>query len=272
MISIQGSNAFAIKAFDLAGPTGFAGVRVLFGALALLLVVRPKIWGHSPVERRLTLLFGIVIALNTLVLYEAFARLPLGIAITVAFLGPLGVSVANSHRTIDLIWPVLAAAGVVLLAVNLSGGGTAVNSTGLVFAALSAAGWAAYILLSAAAGARFGGLEGLATATVFAAVLLIPIAIGSAGSRLLDLRLIAIGGASGILTFGLANSLETHALRRVSKHLFGLFASIEPVIAALAGLLFLSQDLSTQQLVGIGLVTFASAAASRWSQQESLGL
>jgi inner membrane transporter RhtA len=258
MVAIQFSNAIAADAFSRAGPLGVTGVRMVTGAVALLLVVRP-LATQVRAEPWLVAGFGGVIAANAFLLFEAFAHLPLGIAVTVAFLGPLGVSVANSRRAVDLVWPASAVCGVALLA-GITGGGN-ISGLGLCFALLSAAGWGIYIVLAAATGIRFAGVGGLALATVVAAVVCAPVALGSAGLRVFEPRVLLLGGTSGVLGFALAHGLETQALRRVSKRLFGVFASLEPAIAVLAGLLFLGQHLRPLQLVGIVIVMLASAGA-----------
>lgn len=198
--------------------------------------------------------------------YQAIARIPLGVAVTIEFLGPLGVAIAGSRKGLDFGWAAMAAAGVALL--SFSGG--SVTPVGLLFALGAAAGWASYILLSQRVGRLVPGPDGLALALGVGGLALLPFGIAAAGTRLLDLRNLSLGLVVAILSSAIPFSLEFAALRRLSRQVFGILMSLEPAMGALAGFLFLSQQLSLRDLIAVALVTVASAGAARTGSQTSL--
>jgi inner membrane transporter RhtA len=258
--SLQFGAALAGTIFDEVGPAGTALLRALFAAVILIAVWRPSLRGHRARDLALVALFGLVLGGMNLCIYESFHRIPLGIAITIEFAGPLGVAVALSRRPLDLAWAALAAAGILLLA---DPGGGGVDALGVVFALVAAAGWAAYILIAQAAGRVFTGGRGVALA--MAVAVLVPLApgIATAGSDLLRPRFLAIACAVALMSSVLPYSLETEALRRLPARVFGVLMSIEPAVAAIAGLIVLGQGLSARDLVAIALVTAASVGVMR---------
>jgi inner membrane transporter RhtA len=258
--SLQFGAALAGTIFDETGAAGTALLRALFAALILLAIWRPRPSEHAARELRLVAAFGLVLGAMNLCIYESFARIPLGIAVTIEFAGPLGVAVVLSRRRLDLAWAALAAAGIVLLA---DPGGGAVDAVGVVFALVAAACWAAYILIAQAAGRVFTGGRGVALAmSVAVAVPLVP-GIAEAGSELLEPQWLAIGCAVALASSVLPYSLETEALRRLPANVFGVLMSLEPGVAALAGFAVLGQDLRARDVVAIALVVAASIGVTR---------
>jgi inner membrane transporter RhtA len=195
-----------------------------------------------------------VLALMNWSIYQSFARIPLGLAVAVELLGPLAVALATSRRRSDAAWVVLAAAGVALLGVQRTG----VDLVGIGFALVAAASWAAYILLSAATGRTWPGLDGLAVASAIAAVGLGVYAVPAAGGDLLNPTVLGTGVLVGLLSSVIPYSLELVALRTIPTHVFGTLMSLEPAAGALAGLLVLGE-----QLGGWQCVVVASAAVAR---------
>jgi inner membrane transporter RhtA len=256
--SVQVGAAFATKLFDNLGPAGTVLLRVLFAAVVLCAIWRPRPRDHSANDLRLAALFGLCLAFMNLSFYEALDRIHLGIAVTLEFVGPLGVALAGSRTRLDVLWAGLAAGGVVLL-----GGVGTPDLTGVVFALVAGGFWAAYILLNARVGQRFAGGSGLAMAMAIGTLPLIPFGIADAGSNLLHPNLIAVGFGVAVLSSVIPYSLELEALRRIRAHVFGVLMSIEPAMAALAGFVVIGQDLSTLDVVAIGLVVAASAGATR---------
>jgi inner membrane transporter RhtA len=258
--SIQFGAALAATLFSQAGPAGTALVRLAFAAVILLAIARPSVREHPPAHLRLAVLLGLVLGGMNLCFYEALARIPLGAAVTIEFIGPLGVAVALSRRPLDLLWVAIAATGIALLSGGLHG---AHSVAGLALAAVAGCFWAAYIVINARAAATFSGATGLAMSmTVAAAAILVP-GVAGAGSSLLDPHVLALGIAVALLGSVIPYSLETEALRRLRAGVFSVLMSLEPAVAALAGLVVLGQRLSTAQLVAIALVVIASAGASR---------
>jgi inner membrane transporter RhtA len=194
-----------------------------------------------------------------LCIYEAMDRIPLGAAVTIEFVGPLAVAVMGSRRAGDLAWVALAAGGVLLLAHPGTGG---LDATGVAFALAAGACWAAYIVLSARTGRRFPGGSGLALAMVVGALLAAGPGIAQAGGALLEPGLLAAGAAVALASSVIPYSLEMEALRRLPARVFGVLMSLEPAVAALAGLVVLGQGLSTAETAGIALVVAASAGAA----------
>ena len=255
-ITPQVGAAYAVKLFDELGPAGAAFGRLAFAAVILVAWWRPKVRG-TPI--RTAVAFGLTLGAMNLCIYEAMGRIPLGVAVTFEVLGPLGVAVAGSRKPLDLLWVVLAAAGIALLA-DYSGG--SLDPVGVAFALAAGALWAGYIVLSQRTGAVYPGGSGLALAMVVGAVLVAPFGIADAGGELLQPELLGAILIVAIASSVLPYSLEIEALRTLPTRVFGILMSLEPAIAALAGLVVLSQDLAARDWVAIGLVVIASAGAT----------
>jgi len=270
--------------FDQLGPAGVTGLRLWWSALiiaviggraaarALRAVASDRAWHDLAVA----LAFGVVLGIMNFSIYQSFARIPLGVAVTIEFLGPLAVAVASSRRWLDVLWVAMAAAGVLLLTqggrlASTTGNvahagpvlGLSTRAAGIAFGLIAAAGWAAYILLSRATGRRFSGASGLVIAMVVAAVLATGPAVATAGQSLLHPGVIAEGLAIGLLSSVIPYRLELEALRRVRAGVFGIWMSLEPAVAALVGLLVLGESLLGRQWLAIALVIVACAGAAR---------
>ena len=258
--SVQFGGAFAKTLFDEAGPGGTAFLRVVFAAVILGALWRPALTGRSSADWRLIAAYGFALVAMNLSFYESLDRIPLGVAVTFEFVGPLGVAIAGSRRALDVVWVVLAAAGILLL----SDFGTAdLDGLGVALALLAGCFWAAYILLAARVGRRFPGGQGLALGMAVGAVMVAPVGLADAGSGVLSAEVIAVGFAVAILSSAIPYTLELEALRRLPEGVFGVLMSLEPAAAALAGFIVLGQDLATRELVAIALVVTASAGAAR---------
>lgn len=260
--SIQFGAALAATLFDQAGPAGTSAIRLSFAALVLLAVWRPWRRRHDPRALRLVAVFGLTLGAMNLAFYEALDRIPLGIAVTIEFLGPITVATLLSRRRLDLAWVALATAGILLLAApwQESGG---LDTLGVVFALVAAVFWGLYIVLAQRAGRFFDGGEGLAIAMVWAAAIPLVPGVAQAGADLLDPALLAAGFGVALLSSVIPYSLETEALRRMPASVFGILMSLEPAVAALAGFLVLSQSLGAREIVAVGLVVAASIGVTR---------
>jgi inner membrane transporter RhtA len=257
--SVQIGATVARHLFAFLGPAGTVFVRVIFGAGILLAIARPRRPRLDARQWRSIVLFGLIVAGMNLCFYEAIARIPLGVAVTIEFIGPLGVAIVGSRTPIDFAWAAMAAVGVVLL--SFSGG--AVTTLGLLFALGAAAGWASYIVISQRVGRLVPGGNGLAFALAVGGLVLLPFGIAGAGGALLNLRNLGIGLVVAILSSAVPFSLEFAALRRLSSQVFGILMSLEPAVGAAAGFLVLGQRLSLRDVVAIGLVMAASVGATR---------
>jgi inner membrane transporter RhtA len=259
IVSVQVGAAIAKDLFSLVPPTAMVWLRLVTSAVILVLVARPRLSGRSAADWRMALGFGVSLLVMNWAIYQSFARIPLGIAVTIEFLGPLAVAVIGSRRPRDLVWVLLAGVGVAIL--GLAPGD--LTLAGVLFALLAGAAWAAYILLSAGTGRRWPGISGLAVASVVGAVVLAPPAIVEAGAGLLDAKVLLLGLAIGLLSSVIPYSLELKALRRIPPRVFGVLMSLEPAAAALAAMVILSEFLTPLQWVAVGCVVAASVGATR---------
>lgn len=258
--SVQFGAAIANKLFDQAGPGGVVFLRLALSALMLTAFVRPSLRGHSRSAVAAVVAYGLILGTMNWSFYEAIDRLPIGVAVTIEFVGPLAVAVAGSRRPLDLLWVALAAGGVVLLA--LRGEQHGISAVGLLLALVAAAGWAAYILVSKRVGAEWAQLDGLAVALCIGTLVVTPVGIIQGGTDLLRPSLIGGGAAVAMLSSIVPYSLELMALRRLAASTFGLLMSLEPAVAALAGVLVLGQNLHAITLVAIAMVVVASAGTT----------
>lgn len=265
ILSVQVGAAIAKGFFDEVSPTTMVWLRLASSAVMLGLVVRPRLRGHTGADWLAAIGFGLTLLIMNWSFYQSFARIPLGIAVTIEFIGPLGLAVALSRRARDLIWVALAGLGVVLLGAEPAD----LNVAGVGFALLAGLAWAAYILLSAATGARWPGLDGLAVASIVAAVLLTPALAYGGHAGELDLRIVAIGTAVGLLSSVIPYTFEIKALRHLPPRVFGILMSLEPAAAALAAMVILSEFLSWPHWLAIGCVVAASVGATRSARKRA---
>lgn len=260
IVSVQCGSALATSLFDEVGTTGAVFLRAAFGALALVALtrgapLRTREWPHRDV-----LLLAVAVACVNLFFYAALERLPLGIAVTLEFVGPLGVAIAGSRQPRDVIWVVLAAAGIVLLS---DIGGEGVDALGVVLALTAGFFWGAYIVLSDRVGSLAPGVGGATMAAVLSALLVAPLGIAQGGAEILHPAVLAAGAAVGVLSTAVPYAFEIEALRRLPRAVFGVLMSLEPAVAAAIGFLALSQGLDPIEVLAIGLVVVASAGALR---------
>ncbi|MBV9715638.1 MAG: EamA family transporter [Solirubrobacterales bacterium] len=267
--SVQLGSALAAKLFAQIGPAGAVLLRLLFGTIIVLALWRPRLRGRSRRELMLAATFGLVLAGMNLSFYYAIDRIPLGIAVAIEFVGPLGVAVAGSRRWIDLLWVALAAGGIVALTRGQTHG---LDALGAVLALVAGCLWAAYILLNARVGRAFERGTGLALALCVALVATLPAGVIVGAGHLLDGRSLALGAAVGVLSSAIPYSFEIEALRRIRPAVFGVLMSLEPAMAALAGLIVLKQGLSAREIAGIALVVSASIGASLQSREAPIAV
>jgi len=267
-VSVQAGAGIAARLFSQVPPAAVTTLRLWAAALIMLAVggrgaartaaalARRRAWRDAAA----TGAFGIALAVMNFAIYQAFARIPLGIAVTIEFLGPLAVAVAGARRLASLAWVALAAAGVLLLAKGSSGH---LNLAGVAFALLAAAGWAGYILLSRATGQRLAGPSGLVIAMCVAAALVTAPGVAAGAPEMFRPQVLATGVVIGLLSSVIPYWLEFEALRRVPARVFGVWMSMQPAVAALIGLIMLGQRLSPAEWAGICCVAVASGGAAR---------
>jgi inner membrane transporter RhtA len=261
IITVQIGAALAKNLFGAVGSAGTVALRLCFAALILLVVWRPSL----RMSRRawtIVAAYGVILGTMNLCFYLALDRIPLGIAVTIEFLGPLAVAIAGSRRWLDGLWALLAGGGVVLL----TEGGGELNLAGVLFALAAGACWAGYILLSAALGNHSSDGGGLALGMVVATAVAAPLGIASGGTALLEPWVLLTGLGVALLSSVIPYSLELEALRRMPPKVFGVLMTLEPAAAALIGLVVLGEVLGVTQWVAVLLVVAASIGSTRMAR------
>jgi inner membrane transporter RhtA len=286
-VSVQSGAGIATRLFTQLPPAAVTTLRLWTAALIMLLVAgRPTVRALASLARRrawrdaaTAVGFGVVLGFMNFAIYQAFARIPLGIAVTIEFLGPLAVTVAGTLTPAadrrrppggrrraaglgraGLGWAALALAGVALLGGAI---GTAhLDLAGVAWAVGAGTAWAGYIIASKATGQRFDGSAGLVIAMCVAAVVVTPPGVIQGAPKMFRPQLLATGAGIGLLSSVIPYWLELEALRRIPASLFGVWMSVQPAVAALIGLIFLGQHLSIAEWSGICCVVAASAGAA----------
>jgi inner membrane transporter RhtA len=259
ILSVQFGAGVAKTLFDEASPTTIVWLRLAASALVLAAVARPALRGRTRADWVVVLGFGLSLGVMNWAIYQSFQRIPIGLAVTIEFVGPLTLAIVGSRRARDLVWVALAAAGVLLLGLEPGD----LTWAGVGFALLAGAAWAAYILLSAQTGGRWPGLDGLAVASVVAMMLLTPLTLGRYADELVDTRILVLGAVIGLLSSVIPYTCELVALRQLSPAVFSVLMSLEPAAAALAGLVVVGELLSPLQLAAMACVVAASVGATR---------
>lgn len=255
--SVQSGAALATTLFRDVGALGTVFLRTLFAGAILVLLARGRGWRAGPLRYPIAL--GVALAGVNSLFYLSIARVPLGVAVTVEFLGPLAVAVAGSRRRLDFVWIVFAGGGVALL-----GSPTVdVDTLGLLLALAAGVFWAVYIVVGKRLGATWPLQKGLALSMALAAVLTAPLGVLEGGSRLLEPKILALSLVVAVLASVVPYVLELAALRRLRTSTFGILMSLGPAVAALAGAVFLSQRLGPLELLAVVLVVAASIGANR---------
>jgi inner membrane transporter RhtA len=259
--STQIGAALAKDVFPVLGTRPTVFLRVASAAILLLAVARPPWKGQWRRHMGIVTLFGTILAVMNFLFYMSLSRVPLAIAVTVEFTGPLAVAIAGSRRVRDLVWVVLAAAGILLLSPIEA---RDIDPVGVAYALGAGVCWAAYIIAGARMGRALEGGDALAVAMTIAAALLVPFGAMGVVRGIRTPLAILTGCIVGLLSSAVPYSLEVEALRRLPTRVFGVWMSLEPGIAALAGFLMLGERLGWHGLVALVLITVASAGAAAW--------
>ncbi|WP_258805075.1 EamA family transporter [Pseudarthrobacter sp. NS4] len=260
VLSVQFGAALAQTQFEVVGPTGATLLRLIFGALILLVAVRPKVSGWTREQWAAATVLGVALAgMNTLI-YLAIGEIPIGVAVTLEFTGPLLLALVQTRRLADAAWALLAFAGVVLLGLD---GGSDLSLAGILFALGAGAFWVVYILASARVGRLVPGVEGLAVSMAIGAVLALPFgATAAMGGAVASPLVLPVFVGVALLSSALPYGLEMLALRRLSTRVFGVLSALGPAVAALAGLLVLGQALGPREITALVLVSAASVGVT----------
>lgn len=261
IISVQVGAAFAKSLFGLADPTGIAWLRMAVAAAIFWVIARPRLLGRSAHQWRVVLGYGIALAVMNWSIYQSFARIPIGLAVTIEFLGPLGVALVGSRRARDYLWVVLAGIGVALLGVFPS----TADWVGIGYALLAAAAWAGYIVASGPTGAAWEGITGVSVGTMVGALVFLVPGLLLGGMDLWQPRVLWLAAIVGVLSSVIPYGLEMVARRRIKAGVFGILMSLEPAAAALAAWLVIGERLGLVEIVAMVCVIVASIGATRTS-------
>lgn len=256
ILSLQFGAAFATTLFSQIGPAGATTLRLTIAAIILGVIVRPRWSRWSNRQRKGIFALGIALAVMNGAFYLALDTVPIGTAVTIEFLGPLTLAAILSRRWADGAWVLLAFGGVLLLGLS-DHGESGLDPIGVMFALIAATAWAGYIVAGSHLAATLPSADGLAGASIVAAVLTLPFGVVSGGSELLDPTMLAAGAAVAVLSSVIPYSLEMWALRSLAKKVFAVLIALEPAAAALAGVLVIGQTLDAFTLVAIALVVTA---------------
>lgn len=261
VVSVQFGGALAATIVPEIGAAGSVLLRLVIATALLLAIARPRLRGHSRRDLATVGCFGLALGLMNFAFYAALGHLPIGVTVTIEFIGPLTLAAVLSRRPRDLVAVAAAGVGVVLISRALSLPLDELEGTGILLALAAGVCWAAYIIFSGRTGAAFPQLEGLALAMIVATVVILPFGLWDVarhGTGAWDTEVLLKGLGIAVLSSVLPYSLELFALRRLAPAVFGILLSLEPAVAALAGLLVLGQRLDPVQLCGMGLVVLAS--------------
>ncbi len=258
IISVQFGGALAATLIPLIGAPATVTFRLLLSSVLMMVLVRPSIKGHDPTAWRMVLGLGLTLGAMNFCFYQALARLPIGVAVTIEFLGPLLLGAAMSRRVRDAIAVAAALCGVVLISQALRAGWNELDHLGIACAATAGACWAAYILFQREVGKHFKGIDGITWALLLAAIVVTPLGIIDAHGPLTSPKVVGAGAGVALLSSALPYSMEMMALRTIPPRVFSVLLALEPAVAALAGVLVLHQFLTAWQMVGMGLVIAAS--------------
>ncbi|MFC1408769.1 DMT family transporter [Streptacidiphilus sp. N1-12] len=264
IVSVQMGSALAKHLFSEVGSFGTVALRLFFAAVVLMLLWRPSLRLNRSTWT-VVLGYGVTLGVMNLCFYLALSRLPLGIAVTIEFLGPLAVALAGSRRWLDAVWALLAAGGVLLL---MEGRGD-LNLVGALFALAAGTCWGLYILVGAALGRHTTEGNGLALGMAVAALVVVPFGVADSGTALLQPWVLLAGLGLALLSSVIPYSLDLEALRRIPPQVFGILMSLEPAMAALIGLVVLQESLRWSQWIAVLCVVAASAGATRGARPDA---
>lgn len=267
IISVQGGAAIAKGLFPAIGPTATASLRIGLSAVILLIAYRPNLSKLTAVQWKAVIPYGLVLGAMNVIFYMAIKRIPLGLGVTLEFIGPLLLAVLNSKKVLDYLWILLAAIGIALIAPWSDQG---IDLIGVLLALLAGGFWAGYILLGGRISKLMNGGEAVAVGMIFATLLVLPFGIAGGGFGNLTPGLLLSGAALALLSSAIPFTLEMSALRQIPARTFSILMSLEPAVAAICGLVFLREHLSFFEYTAVALVVIASTGATLTSKKETL--
>ena len=267
MVSIQSGASLAKSLFPLVGAPGVTALRLALGTLILVIIFKPWRLRFSAEQRLPLLLYGLTLGGMNYLFYLSIQRIPLGIAVALEFTGPLAVALFGSRRPLDFVWVILAVLGLWFL-LPLGQDVAQVDLTGALLALGAGSCWAVYILTGQRAGEEHGPAT-VAMGSLIAAVVFVPLGMLQATDTLFQWSLLPLGLAIAVLSTALPYSLEMIALTRMPTRTFGTLMSMEPALAALSGMIFLGETLTSTQTLALGAIILASMGSTLTMRRES---
>lgn len=265
IISVQSGAAIAKGLFPAIGAAGTASLRIGISALILLIVYRPNLFQITAKQWKIVVPYGLSLGAMNLIFYLAIERIPIGLAVTLEFIGPLLVAVSGSKRLIDFLWILLAAAGIILIAPWTNNG---IDILGMLLALLAGALWAAYIILGGKISKIMKGGEAVATGMLFATILIVPIGILGNGLNNLTPTFLFMGIALALLSSAIPFTLEMKALGQLPARTFSILMSLEPAAASICALIFLQEHLTFSEVLSVIFVVIASIGSTITSKRK----
>jgi len=259
IISVQSGAAIAKGLFPVLGAAATASLRIGISALILLVVYRPNFRMISREQWKLVIPYGLCLGAMNLIFYLSIERIPIGLAVTLEFIGPLLLAVMGSRRLIDFLWIALAAAGILLIAPWTNNG---IDLLGAFFALLAGAFWALYIVLGGKVSKVMEGGQAVATGMLFATLLILPFGIFGGKLPLVTPELFGLGLALALLSSAIPFTLEMNALSKIPARTFSILMSLEPAAASICALIFLQEYLSFNEVLAVVFVVIASVGAT----------
>lgn len=259
IVSVQAGAAIAKGLFPVIGATGTASLRIGISALILLVVNRPDLRRLSTAQWKAVIPYGLCLGAMNVIFYLSLARIPLGLAVTLEFIGPLLLAVLGSRRPVEFLWVLLAAGGIAFIAPWHE---HRIDPVGALLALLAGACWAGYIVLGRRTSKILDGGQAVTIGMIFATFIVLPFGIASGGLNHLNPLLLLSGAALALLSSAIPFSLEMSAMRQIPARTFSILMSLEPAVAAICGLLFLGELLSLQEWLAVAMVVIASAGAT----------
>lgn len=267
IISVQCGAAIAKGLFPQIGAAATASLRIGLSAVILLIAFRPNLFKLTPKQWKYAILYGVCLGIMNMVFYLAIARIPIGLGVTLEFVGPLVLAIFGSKKAIDFIWVILAATGIVLITPWT---GTGLNLAGVLLALLAGAFWAGYIILGGRISKIMKGGEAVAVGMVFATLVILPFGIFGGGLSNLSPKLLGLGAALALLSSAIPFTLEIKALKQIPARTFSILMSLEPAMASFAALVFLQEYLTLKECFAVAFVVIASAGSSFTARRAKL--
>ena len=267
IISVQSGAAIAKTLFPAIGAAGTASLRIGISAIILLAIYRPNLFKITPNQWKIVIYYGLSLGAMNLIFYLAIERIPIGLAVTLEFIGPLLVAVIGSKRLIDYLWVLLATAGIVLIAPWSNNG---IDLLGVLFALLAGAFWAAYIVLGTKVSKIMKGGDAVATGMLFASILIVPFGISENGLNNLTPTFLYLGIALALLSSAIPFTLEMKALAQLPARTFSILMSLEPAAASIFAFIFLQEYLTFNEILAVVFVVIASVGSTITSKRTTI--